>query len=591
MRSIISTLKSAVPAVALLIVTCFNARATTYTAILSGNFNSTASWSGGIVPTLMAGDDIVIPLGITINLNQDLELNSNMMLTVNGALTGGNGNFITLAGGTLSGSGTIMVDSMYNNFTSGFNFTGDLTADIMTSANATFATAADIIVNEVLVLDGGTTNINGGTFGLGTNATIIVSGGVMMVGSGSLDLSNTYDVAYINTAATAGIELTGTGLSGIYIDVPSTLSVSLSQDLTMNGMLYINKGTLNLNNRNLTIGTNGDITITAGAYIASSSNSDITISSSAGLTSTLVFAAGGNTVDDLTLNLGNGSATVMIGSNLSVTGQLSLQKGRLHMGMYKLDLATGATVTGGSSNSYVVATNGGRLAIDVAANTSRTFHIGTATGYMPAIITLANTSAASKFSLGVDADVKANGTTGTILSATQPMINATWMVESSATASVNATLEVMWNTASEVNAFDRTKAYISHYTNAQWDASATAAATMNSNGMYSVKRSNLTTFSPFAVFDENTSVSVGNVAAISGWSLSPNPATDMITIQLNDRKGTARANIYNVSGQLVTSTQVTGSNNSVDVSRLNPGVYYVRIDGAFAQAGQKFIKQ
>lgn len=577
----------------LTVAICFmqaNANAVTYTAIASGNFSSTATWTGGIVPpALLSGDDIVIPPGIKVTLDQNQTLMATSSLTVNGTLTANTGYYVSMTSGTVAGIGTMVLDSVYANFNSGFTFTGAITANTIASANAKINTAANITVDKTLHLMAGTFEMASGSLTMSGNSTIVVSGGTMTITGGSANLSNNYNVMYTTQAATAGVELTGSGLVNITVDVPGNANVALSSDLDVSGTLTLTSGTLNLNNNNLTFTSTGDLSGTG--TISSSSNSDITINATAGLTSAIKFSTGGNTVDDFTVNMSTNTSSVSVDGDLMISGQLNLQSGRVNIGSNNLDIMTNATVTGGSANSFVITGTGGQLSIDVAANSSQTFHIGTSNDYAPTIITANSGSASSKFSAGVNGAVMQNGTTGASIGATQPVVDATWHIASSASANVNVDIETSWSTNMEVNSFNRAKAYLSHYTSAAWDVNAAASATMTGSGMYSIKRTGITSFSPFAVFDENTKVSVNDIAANNNVKVYPNPATSTITISLNKYSNNASIDIYNTTGQVVYTSAMQSKTQSVDISNLASGMYYLSVSNDNTRGLQKFVKQ
>lgn len=593
MRAIYKQLKTIGLLTFLLLATGIQANATTYTALFSGNFSSSGTWQGGAIPAnIQSGDEIHILSGVTVNMDQDLVLQTGNTLNVVGTLNGASGKYLSIGTGAIvKGTGNITVDSVATDFTSGFTFTGLLTADAFYSANAMVNSLANITVNKTLYLAGGTTTMAAGMMDLQSNAMIVVDGGVITVTGGTINLTDKYDVMYKgSSSATAGLELNGSGLNDIYINTANGTDVSLSGDLVANGTLSLTNGSLNLNGNNLTIGANGDVVTSAGT-IKTSSTSDITINAAGSLTGSLNFESGSNTVDDFTINLGDNKAMVMIDGDLMVNGQLDLQSGKLHIGNNKIELMTNATLTGGSENSYIVTAIGGRLVAGVSANNSQKFHVGTEQHYAPAIVTGNGTSASSMFSVGVDGTVLESGTSGTDISMTQPMVNATWFIESSATANVDVDLEVMWDAAMEVNSFNRMKAYIAHYTNAKWEADAAVAANMSGSGMYSIKRTGLKSFSPFAVFDESTPASVNNINIAADVEVYPNPATSVINISANDNAQPIQAGIYNLSGQLMQSTIISNNTQNVNISSLPAGTYYVRLQGDNAAAAQTFIKQ
>ena len=83
----------------------------------------------------------------------------------------------------------------------------------------------------------------------------------------------------------------------------------------------------------------------------------------------------------------------------------------------------------------------------------------------------------------------------------------------------------------------------------------------------------------------------GNQSGIAenGTSLSifPNPATTVLNVEA---EGFSTIELVNVLGQVVYSANAT-NNMQINVSNLNNGVYFVRMNGANGTATQKFIKK
>jgi hypothetical protein len=79
------------------------------------------------------------------------------------------------------------------------------------------------------------------------------------------------------------------------------------------------------------------------------------------------------------------------------------------------------------------------------------------------------------------------------------------------------------------------------------------------------------------------------VPAISTGSvkLYPNPATDILTLELADIHKTENAKIYNILGELVKEFIVTSRQQNVNVQDLQKGVYFLRYNNSM----MKFIKQ
>ena len=158
------------------------------------------------------------------------------------------------------------------------------------------------------------------------------------------------------------------------------------------------------------------------------------------------------------------------------------------------------------------------------------------------------------------------------------MVNTSWNVESSITSGANVNLDMNWNTSMQVNGFDNTQAYVSHYTNGGWNTSALTAATANGGGTFSLALTGVTSFSPFAVFDKNTNVNTGitDITADNTLDIYPNPAGSIVHIGVPNPSADYTVAVYNMSGQLMFEREATS--NSLDVSSLSVGLYNVAIN-------------
>lgn len=574
-----------------LLAMSLNTNAATFTALASGNFSAGTTWVGGIAPAfLLATDVVVIPSGITVTLDNNATLNGALGgLTVNGSLVSSNNSHLTLNTGTLSGAGTINVDSLALAISSGVNYTGSITARAISSTGATVSSNANITATGMLDLKSSALNINSGSLTLGAGATLRRSGGSLSNGGGSIVLTNGYNLWYTTTSSNTGLELNGSGLTDVTIDVPSGNSVTLTGDLYVKGMLTLMSGSIDMNNRNITFTSTGNFSAMGSGTIDASTPSNIIIMSGGNFNGGLRFSSTANTFHNLTVNLGN-SSTAKIGSDIVLQGTLNLQSGKLDIGAndLKIDASMGGMLSGGSSNSYVITGTGGTLTMALAANGTNNYHIGTSSNYAPAILIGNAGSMNGDVSVGVNPTVMSEGTTGVNLSSNQPLVDATWFVTSTVSGTLDINMQYMWSTNMEINAFNRANAYVSHYTNGSWDVTATAAATATGNGMYSLSRSNVTSLSPFAVIDGNaTTTSVNDVAATTAITVYPNPTAKVLNIKANGNP--THAQVYDYAGRLVLSVPVI--NNSVIVDQLPAGLYTARFTGNGFVAVEKFSKQ
>lgn len=81
---------------------------------------------------------------------------------------------------------------------------------------------------------------------------------------------------------------------------------------------------------------------------------------------------------------------------------------------------------------------------------------------------------------------------------------------------------------------------------------------------------------------------VAEVQTSGGWSIYPNPVSDILYMNgLNDE--TAVATVFDVSGKIVMSRQLTGT--TLDVSSLAKGIYILRVTTADSVKTTRFVKQ
>lgn len=74
------------------------------------------------------------------------------------------------------------------------------------------------------------------------------------------------------------------------------------------------------------------------------------------------------------------------------------------------------------------------------------------------------------------------------------------------------------------------------------------------------------------------------------FTLSPNPTTDVLNIQLKDGSAN-KAFVFNNLGQTMLQQNITENNFSVDTKNLKPGVYFVKIVSNNSFLTERFVKQ
>jgi hypothetical protein len=719
-----------------------------YTAVASGNWSSTATWGGTAPPfTLSAGDQITVSTGITVTMDSTVTVNGALaQLSVAGTLqAAANKWYLNVNTGTLTGAGTINVGHIALGSGGTFSFTGSMTALVFSNSILNLSSTANINVTDSLVLMGVLGVQTGGVLGMGSSSTITVAGGQLSLTGGTLNLSSSYNVNYVSSSSTTGMELSGSGLNNININVGTGNSVTLGNNLTVNDSLELTSGTLILNGDSLVI--NGKAV--GSATITGDASADLTVNTTGGIMPTFTFATGGQTLKNLTINVGSGNS-VKVASNLSVNGYLTLTGGSdidisgqsltlngsfSGSGMlivnsasslainsansivpvislfgsairkFALNVGSGNTVTlgkamvvdtldmqsgtlvlnnnnltvtgdivaggsgaifstansnvtistlastsgmltfsypgstvnnlyivigaagsvtmgsdvmiqgtlsftsgylntgnhnvqvnyvsGSNSNSYVITGANGTLTLNATTSAAAYFPVGTADEYLPASITLNAGSSTGTIGVNVSDGVYAQGTGGTLISTSQPMVNATWNFQTNISSSLNYNMELEWAPSSEVNAFVHSNDYISHYTSGNWDATTYAKATAIGGGMYSIQRAGLTSMSPFAVFDSSTApTGVNTIVNASQFLVYPNPATENINVvnTLNSNK-LVYIDVVNMLGQTVSTSEMNNSSTiTISLKGLVSGVYFLKFYNEDSTVIEKFVK-
>lgn len=722
------------------------ASAATFTAVASGNWSSAATW-GGTAPSfnLGLGDQITIGAGITVTMDSTVTINGLLsQLSVNGQLSSAT-NALIVTSGTLTGTGTLAVNSIVLNSGGTFSFSGTAVANSFTNSIASLSSSAAITVKKTLTLTGVIDVIASGSIKMDSNSVVIVSGGAITLNGGVLTLSNPYSVNYITTSTSAGMELSGSGLGKVTINVPSSSAVTLTSNVKLNDSLKMTSGTLvigadslvingqvsgtgkfsgssssmlaittsggittpftfatgaqtlksltvnigsgksvaiasslivdntlsllggsnlNITNTNFTLSGNytgngtlvvnggtsltlngsaslsGDISLsgdlgsfnlgigsgntvtmgtdldadtlnlTSGTVVLNSHNltingtilgggtglifsaapSNVSVTATASPAGSLTFSYPGNTVNNLTVNIG-AAGSLNLNSDLVFNGTLAFTSGYLNIGSHNLQMSSTGSITGANANSYVITGTGGYLSIDASAAITATFPIGTSSYYAPAQITLNTGTSSGMVGVNVTPGVYAQGTSGTLLSTTQPMVDATWQVQT-AISNYNANMVLIWSPAMEVNGFVHTGDYISANNGSTWDnVGDSMNASTYAGGMFSVKRDTTKKGGPYAVFDKSSVTGISQVVASNVFTVYPNPATDNLYIKNSEATNDLlNITIYDITGRAVSTYTTTNTETNISVSDLAPGQYFLKLYNTKSATVEKFIK-
>ena len=260
-----------------------------------GNWNSVATWVGGVVPTIT--DDVVAtatsgPLTLNIStavaksVNFTNYVNTLSLTTTNGALNIA-GNLTLSAGMTVTGTaGTFAFNASATWTSNGKTWTGNYIINIA---------ALTITLADAAVIDGNVTHASGGTthtingFTLNVNGNLTASSGRIFTGT----------TKYIfSTTTTQTITVSGTFQSDIDINASGTVTFGTFNYNTgtltyITGTVVTTGSTLNLSNAGTpTLATNGiswnNITISTGTTV--------TLTNALNVTGIFTYGSGGTPV-------------------------------------------------------------------------------------------------------------------------------------------------------------------------------------------------------------------------------------------------------------------------------------------------------
>lgn len=426
-----------------------------YRATSSGNFNSTSTWASGSVPT--SGSDIAISENVTLDVSFSagkVLIPTSKIFTVNSSQT------LTLTG-EVSGSGTLQVNGSLQLNSGGF-----------TSISPTYGSSSTLIYNS------------GTTYGRGTEWSATSGAGYPH----HVQLSN-------NTTLNLGAN-TGTGTArqcagNLTVDAGSTLSLNesgeqMTQALTVKGN-FTNNGTVTLSG---VIG--GDL------FIGGDLSNSGTLTHNARL---IEFNGTGQQTLSSPLNVDyfevNNAAGIVLNANLTVGATFNLSNGVIDLQGGSVTVTSGGSITGGSSSSYIKTSSTHGLIQEVGGS-AVIFPVGNGS-YNP--VTISNAGTTDNFTVIVENQVLAEGTTGTVQTANA--IGRSWNISEDSPGGSDASITVQWNSSDELTGFDPSACFISHFHQATgwsaegWDPGATED--VSHSDPRTITLSNVSSFSPFGV--------------------------------------------------------------------------------------------
>jgi hypothetical protein len=539
----------------------------------------------------MDDNNAVLTMGSDLTVNGDLKVNMGILnVAANDLEIYGSMNIQTGAALTTVAASSLKIETT-NDLNSGLVFTDgssidELYIDYQGTGSIELESSLDI-AGELHLHEGTLSIESGATLTMNTGSMIRVMNGELQGNGGTFDGTNSYDVVYMgDSTISTGEEVTGSGLNDVELNI-ATGQLVMEDDITVGGLLDLQSGSLNLNGNNLTLnGTFEQIT-----PIIGNEASDLYLNITTTADDTIWFDNADQNLEQLSVDVTTGN--IVLGSVLHIHDELSLINGSIMLTNHNLIIEEDADITGYSDTRYIITPWNGKLEMYILASQPyKVFPIGTEESYSPASIQQQAGGTSTMFKVKAFDGLFVGGTqySGFNSAMTESVVDRTWLVESDA-ANVNMNLKLGWMVGSEVNSFDRTNAYVSHYSGGSWDSNTAGGATSGMNSTYEIDRTGITSLSPFAVADEDAELIVDEANVLT-VSLYPNPCNDIVNIGYDVANGDQLVyQVMDAAGR--TYDAETLGSNQMDVSGLSKGVYLLKITNVStnAVAVKQFIKK
>lgn len=533
----------------------------------------------------------VVTLGSNLMVNGNLQLNTGILnvgandLEIHGDLNIQSGSSLTT-----TASSNVMIETG-SNLSSGLVFTSGSSVDQFminyTGSGSVMLNSSLAIAGELQLHDGTLSIESGSTLTMSAGSLVQVMDGELQGNGGTFTGTASYDVEYLaDSTITTGIEVTGTGLNDVEVNLGEG-ELMLDDNLIVDGELALMSGILNLNANNLEV--NGSITQNVLTPFRGNEDSDLHLNITSIGNDTIYFTSAESDLGQFIVDITGGD--LVLGSELHIHDELTMTSGSIRLMNEDLIIEENADITGYSNTRYIMTPNQGMLQMHVALSAPyKVFPIGTASSYSPASIQQGSGAAAGNFMVKAFNGVFTGGTEGSGFNSASggSVVNRTWLIESDA-ATLDVNLKLGWMVTSEVNGFDRTSAYISHYGNSDWDTYAVSTASAGANSTFELTRTGLTSLSPFAVADEDAELTVDENELLT-IDLYPNPCTDVMNISYADNGNEYVFQITDLSGR---NYDIASNGNQMDVSSLSQGTYLLKMTNASTNkvSVKQFIKK
>lgn len=388
------------------------------------------------------------------------------------------------------------------------------------------------------------------------------------------------------------LPLHGTRIRVLRIDIDSTSTVLLGTDISVLRALELESGSLVLNGFDLI--TYANIQYGGSGVVSSTDKSNVIITGAEGWHRTLRFHSVNNTINNLTIDLGNKN-TVNINTKFTVNGMLRLFSGMIAL-TDTMTIGRSGSILQGADSSYIRPYIGA-LAMYLEPGVPMKYPVGHLFTHLPTILKLHPESEArygfvsvlSDFLYFSDSTYVFRGTERTHKLKTTPTVHSTWDIGFDTTSNLKYDLELVWNVGEEVNGFDRTQAYIGRFRGKSYDIGPISPAAKVSDSTYSLSRTGIDTSGRFAILDLK-SVDVVEDNGEENLHLYPSPVEGVLHVDHGGTGDPYHIEVIDTHGRVVITTTATAPTTSISVSSLSSGVYFVRLHNSHSTTTKRFVK-
>ncbi len=282
--------------------------------------------------------------------------------------------------------------------------------------------------------------------------------------------------------------------------------------------------------------------------------------------------------------------------NLNIPN-ITLNYAKLDLNNKKLSVlnSNATAISGANATSYIF---GGTLERAINATGSYEFPLGTSTSAQSAVVDANNLAGVNKLSTTFTNGAITGTTPSTNYNSVSitSALNGGWFSinpnQQPTSGSYDVTLKIQnsTNTLLSVGSYTIIKRDNS---TSPWITAGTYNLGSVASGIVSVKNSNLTSFSDFAIGRGVSDISLNTTNFNKGKvAIYPNPTTSKINLSFESNLENASIKIISLLGQTVIEKQnLSGNNLSVEVSNLAAGMYVVEVNDGISKFNSKFIKQ